>query len=206
MRSWSVSRGAAACLLWALAASQARATGAEPARDLQVDPSPCVAAAASHEDDKSIEDASGREFDGQRDAIELTRNRSDQLKVVPAWQEVGVQCFCPGNQELHGAACEDIVLSISALSRDLKRGNAIDILAIDSKHLAAGRQNRCIWTESHEGVRQSRSPFNEMLAIIQHEQEFSRSDFPPNGFEGNPVGALSKVENSPNRKGHQSRI
>jgi tetratricopeptide (TPR) repeat protein len=41
--------------LWALAASQARATGAEPARDPQVDPAPCVAAAVSHEYDKSIE-------------------------------------------------------------------------------------------------------------------------------------------------------
>ena len=151
-------------------------------------------------------DASSREFDGQRDAIELTRNRSDQLKVFPAWQEVGVQCFCPGNQELHCAACEDIVISISALCRNIKRGNAIDILAIDSKHLAAGRQNLCIWTESHERVRQPRSPFNEMLAIVQHEQEFSCSDFPSNGFEGNPVAALSKVENSRNHKWHQSRI
>ena len=77
MRSWSVSRGAAACLLWALAASQARATGAEPARDLQVDPSPCVAAAASHEDDKSIE-VCGALIDNEKTA------KADRVKALIA--------------------------------------------------------------------------------------------------------------------------
>ena len=151
-------------------------------------------------------DASRREFDGQRDAIELTRNRSDQLKAFRARREVGVQCLCPGNQELHCAASEDIVISISALSRNIERGNAIDILAVDAKHLAARRQNRRIWTGSYERLRQPRSPFNQMLAIIQHEQEFSCSDFPRNRFKRNLVAALSKAENSRDRKWHQRRV
>jgi tetratricopeptide (TPR) repeat protein len=77
MRSWSVSRGAAACLLWALAASQARATGAEPARDPQVDPAPCVAAAVSHEYDKSIE-VCGALIDNEKTA------RADRVKALIA--------------------------------------------------------------------------------------------------------------------------
>jgi len=77
MQSWSVSRGAAACLLWALAASEARAAGAEPARDVQVDPAPCVAAAASNEDDKSIE-VCGALIDNEKTA------RADRVKALIA--------------------------------------------------------------------------------------------------------------------------
>jgi len=76
-QSWSVSRGAAACFLWALAASEARATGAEPARDVQVDPAPCVAAAASNEDDKSIE-VCGALIDNEKTA------RADRVKALIA--------------------------------------------------------------------------------------------------------------------------
>jgi hypothetical protein len=61
--------------------------------------------------------------------------------------------------------------------------HAMNILAVDAKHLAARRQNRRIWTGSYERLRQPRSPFNQVLAVIQHEQEFSCSDFPRNGFE-----------------------
>jgi tetratricopeptide (TPR) repeat protein len=78
MRSWSVTRGAAAaCLLWALAASQARATGAEPARDLQVDPAPCVAAAASNEDD-TIEEVCGALIENEKTA------KADRVKALTA--------------------------------------------------------------------------------------------------------------------------
>jgi hypothetical protein len=77
MQSWSVSRGAAACLLWALAASEARAAGAELARDVQVDPAPCVAAAASNEDDKSIE-VCGALIDNEKTA------RADRVKALIA--------------------------------------------------------------------------------------------------------------------------
>jgi tetratricopeptide (TPR) repeat protein len=78
MQSWSVNRGAvAAYLLWAIALSEARATGAEPARDVEVDPSPCVAAAASHEDDKSIE-VCGALIDNEKTA------RADRVKALIA--------------------------------------------------------------------------------------------------------------------------
>lgn len=45
----------AAALLWmALAPGASAATGAEPAKDLRIDPAPCVAAAAASDDDKII--------------------------------------------------------------------------------------------------------------------------------------------------------
>jgi tetratricopeptide (TPR) repeat protein len=45
---------AAASLLWAALSNSAFATGAEPAKDVQVDTSACTAAAAADDDDKTI--------------------------------------------------------------------------------------------------------------------------------------------------------
>ena len=44
----------AASLLWMAFAQAASATGVEPAKDLRIDPAPCVAAAAANDDDKII--------------------------------------------------------------------------------------------------------------------------------------------------------
>ena len=44
----------AASLLWTAFAHGALATGAEPAKDLRVDPAPCVAAAAANDDETTI--------------------------------------------------------------------------------------------------------------------------------------------------------
>lgn len=44
----------AASLLWVASAHGVLATGAEPAKDLRIDPAPCVAAAAANDDDKTI--------------------------------------------------------------------------------------------------------------------------------------------------------
>jgi tetratricopeptide (TPR) repeat protein len=49
-----IRNAAAACLLWAALASAAFAIGAEPAADPQVDPAPCVAAAAADDADKIV--------------------------------------------------------------------------------------------------------------------------------------------------------
>jgi tetratricopeptide (TPR) repeat protein len=53
MRGW-LPLSVVACVLWALSAPDARATGAEPAKDVQIDPAPCVAAAAAVDDDRII--------------------------------------------------------------------------------------------------------------------------------------------------------
>jgi tetratricopeptide (TPR) repeat protein len=53
MRGW-LSGSVAACVLWALLAPNVWATGAEPAKDLRIDPAPCVAAAAANDDDRII--------------------------------------------------------------------------------------------------------------------------------------------------------
>jgi tetratricopeptide (TPR) repeat protein len=45
---------AAASLLWTVFAHAAFATGVEPAKDLQTDPAPCMAAVAANDDDKTI--------------------------------------------------------------------------------------------------------------------------------------------------------
>jgi len=44
----------AASLLWMASACGALATGVEPAKDLRIDPAPCVAAAAANDDDKIV--------------------------------------------------------------------------------------------------------------------------------------------------------
>ena len=43
-----------ASLLWMAFAHGASATGAEPAKDLRIDPAPCIAAAAANDDDKTV--------------------------------------------------------------------------------------------------------------------------------------------------------
>ena len=53
MRGW-LSGSVVACVLGAGFASNAFATGAEPTKDVRVDPAPCVAAAAANDDDRII--------------------------------------------------------------------------------------------------------------------------------------------------------
>ena len=150
-------------------------------------------------------DTSRGKLDRQRNAVELPGDRSDQRKIFSVRREVVVQGLCPGDQQLRGAACEDVLALLSALRGDVERRNAIDILAVDTKHLAARRQNYRMWTGTYERLCQPRRPFNEMLAIIQHEQEFSCSDFARNGFDRN-LAALLQAENSRHRKRHQFRV
>ena len=45
---------AVASLLWTASRSAAFATSAEPAKDPQIDPAPCIAAAAADDADKTI--------------------------------------------------------------------------------------------------------------------------------------------------------
>jgi tetratricopeptide (TPR) repeat protein len=56
MRGWfNIGGAVAASILWALLAQNAFATGAEPAKDLQIDPAPCMAAAVANDADKIID-------------------------------------------------------------------------------------------------------------------------------------------------------
>jgi tetratricopeptide (TPR) repeat protein len=67
----------AAALLWTALSHSAFATGAEPARDVQVDATPCIAAAASGDDDKTIE-ACGELIGNEKTA------RADRIKALIA--------------------------------------------------------------------------------------------------------------------------
>ncbi len=60
-----------------LPATSARATGAEPARDVQADPAPCVAASAAADDDRIIE-ACGALIDNEKAA------KPDRVKALMA--------------------------------------------------------------------------------------------------------------------------
>ena len=53
MRGW-LPVSVVACVLWALLAPNAWSTGAEPAKDLRIDPAPCAAAVVANDDDKII--------------------------------------------------------------------------------------------------------------------------------------------------------
>ena len=66
-----------ASLLWTAFARAAFATSAEPARDLQVDPAPCLAAAVANDDDKTIS-VCGALIDNEKTA------RADRIKALIA--------------------------------------------------------------------------------------------------------------------------
>ena len=66
---------AAASLLWAALSHSASATGAEPAKDVQADPTACIAAAAASDADKII-DICGALIDNEKTA------RSDRIKAL----------------------------------------------------------------------------------------------------------------------------
>src|SRR5262249_54917198 len=121
-------------------------------------------------------DASRRKLDRQRNAVELPGNRRDQLKIFSVWREVTIQGPCPVDQQLHGAASENVLTLLSTLAGDVERRNAIDILAVNTKHLAARRENGRVCTEPHDRLGQLRRRLDEMLAIIQNQQEFSCPD------------------------------
>jgi tetratricopeptide (TPR) repeat protein len=68
---------AAVSLLWTALAHSAFATGAEPAKDVQVDPATCTVAAAAGDDDKTI-GACGALIDNEKTA------RADRVKALIA--------------------------------------------------------------------------------------------------------------------------
>lgn len=70
-------RAALALALWVAHSPAALATGAEPAKDVQVDPAPCLAAAASGEDDKIVS-ACGALIDNEKTA------KPDRIKALLA--------------------------------------------------------------------------------------------------------------------------
>lgn len=67
----------AASLLWMAFAHGASATGVEPAKDLRIDPAPCVAAAAANEDDRTI-DLCGALIDNEK------ADKADRIKALIA--------------------------------------------------------------------------------------------------------------------------
>jgi tetratricopeptide (TPR) repeat protein len=78
MRSWlNIAGLVAACVLWALLAPHAFATGSEPAGDVRIDPAPCAAAAAANEDDRTI-DVCGALIDNEK------TERADRIKALIA--------------------------------------------------------------------------------------------------------------------------
>ena len=72
-----IRNGVAACLLWTAVVQSAFATGAEPAKDPQIDPAPCIAAAAAGDDDKTIS-VCGALIGNEKTA------RSDRIKALIA--------------------------------------------------------------------------------------------------------------------------
>jgi tetratricopeptide (TPR) repeat protein len=68
---------AAASLLWTVFAHAAFATGVEPAKDLQTDPAPCMAAVAANDDDKTIS-LCGAVIDNEKTL------RADRIKALIA--------------------------------------------------------------------------------------------------------------------------
>jgi tetratricopeptide (TPR) repeat protein len=67
----------AASLLWMAFAHGASATGVEPAKDLRIDPAPCVAAAAANDDDGTI-DLCGALIDNEK------ADKADRIKALIA--------------------------------------------------------------------------------------------------------------------------
>ena len=67
----------AAALLWMAFAHGASATGAEPAKDLRIDPAPCVAAAAANDDERTI-GACGALIDNEK------TDKADRIKALIA--------------------------------------------------------------------------------------------------------------------------
>jgi tetratricopeptide (TPR) repeat protein len=66
-----------AFLLWMAFAHGASATGVEPAKDLRIDPAPCVAAAAANDDDRTI-GLCGALIDNEK------TDKADRIKVLIA--------------------------------------------------------------------------------------------------------------------------
>jgi tetratricopeptide (TPR) repeat protein len=78
MSAWPVIRNVAvASLLWAALSHSASATGAEPAKDVQVDATACIAAATANDDDKTIS-ACGELIENDKAA------KADRIKALIA--------------------------------------------------------------------------------------------------------------------------
>ena len=78
MRGWFNTPGPfVACVLWALLPQNALATGAEPAKDVRIDPAPCLAAASAGDDDKTV-NVCGALIDNEK------TERSDRIKALTA--------------------------------------------------------------------------------------------------------------------------
>ncbi|WP_334400267.1 hypothetical protein [Bradyrhizobium sp. AZCC 2289] len=71
-----IRNAAAGCFLWGALPHGAFAAGAEPARDLLIDPAPCVAAAAAGDDNDKIVSTCGALIDNEK------TERADRIKAL----------------------------------------------------------------------------------------------------------------------------
>ena len=87
--------------------------------------------------------------------------------------------------------------------RYIQRRNAIDILTLDPQDLATRRQHGRVRAHADQGFRKSRRRVSEVLAIVEHKQEFLAPDGPGDRFGGNHGAADLQPQDGHDRGRHE---
>ena len=88
----------------------------------------------------------------------------------------------------------------------IQRRNAIDILTLDPQEFPACREHGRIRAHAHQGFRESRRCLSEVLAIVEHEQQFLATDGPGDRFGGNHGAADLQPQDGHDRGRHQRGV
>ena len=116
-------------------------------------------------------DASGRQFDRERHAVELSADARDDRGFRIADVQTRATCHRALDEQLRGRErLDNRRREPRVVRRTGKRIQSVDMLALDPKRLAARRQDVDLRCRLDDACRQRRHRFDEMLAGIEDQK------------------------------------
>jgi len=120
--------------------------------------------------------AGGREFDGQRNAVQAPADCRDGRCNGLVRLKVRVRSAHPRDEQLNRAISQQILDILGTLSRHGERRHPVKILIRCSQRLAARRHHMCCRVGPQQGFGHARRGVDHVLATIEHEQEPLRAE------------------------------
>jgi hypothetical protein len=111
-----------------------------------------------------------RQFDAQRQPVELAAHVGDVREIVLAEVEIGPDRPCPVDEQLHGGR----VGRVGPGFRKRQRHGGPQVLAGHAERGPARRQHGHVRTTPHHGLHQPGGIVEHMFAVVDHEQYLPR--------------------------------
>ena len=147
-----------------------------------------------------------REFDGQRDAIEVSADRANAREFAGTRREICVRRLGSGDEQLDRAAVQNVLRVILPGSRHLQRRQPIDLLALGPEGFPTRRDDRGVRAVRQKCFGQCSGCLDEVFAIVQYQQQLFVPDRTRNGVGCHVAKPGGHSKRAGNRRSHQGGL